>query len=704
MEREKTLAEAGVRRPKLKPQRGGSESTSGDSTPKDVVSGDSGGKSGARTLPNAERIVASLVRAGVPVRKEKSLAMRLKGSGDRASGLQGADAWRAFEMHVLNDGGTAPAQVLSMLFKAMLMETSASSSTATTTTGGGGGGLSRRQRKSQRKYEQSGLRAVAMDMDCICEGVLDFLEKLQSEAVLNIPSVLDVVVFNTVIRGLCSAGRPQLAEKVMALLFADARCAVGGGDDAMAGDALVPDIRTVEPLLVTWTKEGNLQRSLAIIQSMERDAGIWARESTFNGLIQSCCEARPHRITEALALLEQWLNDSYDVEKIARRGSQVRPSAATYGIIMTALVRDGRAAEAVKLLLRMPNQGVRPKAGNFNIIIDGLAKAGNARAAEDWLREMQGGGLFDVESLGIEPNVRSYGCVVEAHAANGDFDAASRIVTLMRQNGVQPDVTVYGSLVKACGRAGRLDELESILGEMASADAARAGGDPRDENTVVANVVVLTSAIAGYVAGGDLGAARRLLLQRMDAEFGVPPTRASFHALLRGYATLGMAVEANDLVEDWKGGAGGVVITAGRNAPDKETAELIRIASTNRDGARELARNGNVYSWGDDSLSSFEFPPPSQGNTRPGCFPSRCDGIVTPSLRRRPRASGESTVFGWRGAAHRCSLGETAFSFSAAQRVLRLTSRRKARVCGRRLAVSHGMRRWGNLQVRRCVA
>ena len=725
-----------------------------------------------RSLPNAEEIIEALSRkGGNKVKNEKSLGMRLRGNsgmngggrsgngGGGGRGLCGSAAWRAFEMHVLHETGTAPAALLSMLFGAMLREEKDDAirhyqqmqQKQQEEEGGGGGGgggdnairkdsgPSRRQRKEAQRYLNSGLRPVHLDEDALCEGVVALIAAIQADERLNVPEVLDVVVYNSAISALCSRGKLTLAERLVSLLFTNTRCARGdqkkknnndstrrterqeelgrasrntsnlqrrekksGGSTSTSGDnsdtsgqswnnrsrrnggggsssgntsssiaartewALRPSIATLEPLIFAWARSGQVKRSVAIVSMMERDAGIYAREATFNGLIQSCCDARPEpQINLALELLQRWLNDACDVEKIAQRGAQVRPTAATYGIIMTGLVRGGQPVEAVKLLVRMPNEGVRPKAGNFNIIIDGLAKAtnlqDNARAAEDWLREMQGGGLFDVESLGIEPDVQSYGCVIEAYAAQGNLEAAKRIVKTMRQNGIEPDVTIFGSLVKACGRAGAMDELDAVLRKMrlvhggAESISSTSSSTTIDLPMVEANVVVMTSAVAGFVAGGDLESARRLLLDRMESEFGVTPTRASYHALLSGYAIAGMAGEAQELVALWRARieASGVGAEGGRRTkgargvadgggPDKETQRLLNMAVSGTLGAevRPSSTRRIASSESQSSEIGGRRTPPSSSMAS-AAYRRRCHGAFSGVVRApaviRPR-------------------------------------------------------------------
>ena len=164
--------------------------------------------------------------------------------------------------------------------------------------------------------------------------------------------------------------------------------------------------------------------------------------------------------------------EQLDMERVAERKGRVsRPVTASNGMIIDHYVSVGAMGDARRLLGQMQWDKVAPSTEIFNMVLKGYLKSGNVGAAQDVFRELEGSGTWDMDSLGIKPDVTSYTSLMDHWANQGDVDLAEKILAKMELKGVAPDERTFGSLVKAYARGRNPEGAEKVLERMRRYDA-----------------------------------------------------------------------------------------------------------------------------------------------------------------------------------------------------------------------------------------
>jgi pentatricopeptide repeat protein len=203
--------------------------------------------------------------------------------------------------------------------------------------------------------------------------------------------------------------------------------------------------------------------------------------------------------------------------------------------------------DARRLLSQMQWDKVAPSIDIFNMLLKGYLRSGNVGAAQDVFRELEGSGTWDMDSLGIEPDVASYTCLMDHWANQGDVELAEKVLKKMEARGVAPDERAFGSLVKAYQRARDPEGAEAVLERVRSYDAPQVRDPakyvgPKDERKKMKpNAVLFTTVISAYAAVGDMTNARRVLREMASKprSWNAKPNERTFAHLSWGYAQLG---------------------------------------------------------------------------------------------------------------------------------------------------------------------
>ena len=275
----------------------------------------------------------------------------------------------------------------------------------------------------------------------------------------------DAQAYNAAVHAWCANGKPGEAERVV---------------ERMLGDGVRPNESTYPDIVTAYAKMGELRRCESIISRIEsvcdeEGAALRWYEKVYHALIRGCC-ARGHP-EEAEDVLKRWNFEQLDMERVAERRGQIsRPVTASYGMIIDHYVTVGQMGDARRLLSQMQWDKVAPSIDIFNMLLKGYLAAGNIGAAQDVFRELEGSGTWDMDSLGIKPDVASYTSLMDHWANQGDVDLAEKILAKMELKAVAPDERTFGSLVKAYARGRNPEGAEQIR---AHAQVRRAGVNAR---------------------------------------------------------------------------------------------------------------------------------------------------------------------------------------------------------------------------------
>ena len=336
----------------------------------------------------------------------------------------------------------------------------------------------------------------------------------------------------------------------------------------MLGDGVAPDESTYPDIVAAYAELGDLRRCESIVSRIEsvcgdEHAALRWYEKVYHALIRGCCAAGVP--DEAEKVLQRWNYEQLDMERVAERKGRVsRPVTASYGMIIDHYVSVGAMGDARRLLGQMQWDKVAPSIEIFNMLLKGYLKSGNVGAAQDVFRELEGSGTWDMDSLGIKPDVTSYTSLMDHWANQGDVDLAEKILAKMELKGVAPDERTFGSLVKAYARGRNPEGAEKVLERMRRYDApdpARAGAgrggrkepdwrrkgkkkaeaDAKDgelrRRKLSPGVILYSTVVSAYAAVGDMANARRVVAEMSDRR--VRPNDRTFAHLAWGYGQLG---------------------------------------------------------------------------------------------------------------------------------------------------------------------
>ena len=358
--------------------------------------------------------------------------------------------------------------------------------------------------------------------------------------------------------------------------------------DEMRARGVDPVAATFPPLVAAFARLGATDEIESIIKSVEsvesreardEDAVLREYEKIYHAFIAGRLAVDDPR--DAEAVLRRWNLEKYDMERVAdRKGRISRPVAASYGMIIDHYVRGGEMGEARRLLSQMQWDKVCPSIDIFNMLLRGYLALGNVGAAQDVFRELEGSGTWDMESLGIAPDVASYTSLMDHWAGQGDVVLAEKVLQKMEAKGVAPDDRAFGSLIKAYARARDPAGAEAVLARVRAYDAppaaaARAGGrskksrraaarpgggfhpanptgkkapppekyvGPKDEKKKMKpGVVLFSTVVSAYCAVGDMRSARRVVdeMRAAPKSWRAAPNDRTFAHLAWGYGQIG---------------------------------------------------------------------------------------------------------------------------------------------------------------------
>ena len=407
-----------------------------------------------------------------------------------------------------------------------------------------------------------------------CEDVLSRMREAGEEP--------DVKAYNVAVHAWCVGADPAPYEAKRLV-------------DEMRARGVEPVEATFPPLVAALARLGATDEIESIIKSVEsvsretrdEDSVLREYEKLYHAFIAGRLAADDPQ--DAEAVLRRWNLEKYDMERVAdRKGRISRPVAASYGMIIDHYVRGGEMGEARRLLSQMQWDKVCPSIDIFNMLLRGYLALGNVGAAQDVFRELEGSGTWDMESLGIVPDVASYTSLMDHWAGQGDVVLAEKVLRKMEAKGVAPDDRTFGSLIKAYARARDPAGAEEVLTRMRAYDAppaslaatrtggrskkskqaaARPGGGFRPENptgkkarslTGVApkyvgpkdekkkmkpGVVLFSTVVSAYCAVGDMSNARRVVdeMRACPKSWRAAPNDRTFAHLAWGYGQLGDA-------------------------------------------------------------------------------------------------------------------------------------------------------------------
>ncbi|KAL3627486.1 hypothetical protein CASFOL_028849 [Castilleja foliolosa] len=132
----------------------------------------------------------------------------------------------------------------------------------------------------------------------------------------------------------------------------------------------------------------------------------------------------------------------------------------TFNLLILALCKECKLSEAFSVLYKMLKSGIIPNVVGVNMLVDGACRAdkldlavkliekigimsmgykGNPELAEEIMGKMV--------IMGMSPNIRTYGILVDGYSRNGFLEDAFRLCDEMVEKGLIPNSAVYNLLI-----------------------------------------------------------------------------------------------------------------------------------------------------------------------------------------------------------------------------------------------------------------
>ncbi|MBA0584062.1 hypothetical protein Gorai_014895, partial [Gossypium raimondii] len=283
--------------------------------------------------------------------------------------------------------------------------------------------------------------------------------------VILINQLSDVIIYNTVIDGLCKVGRQEEGLRLMDRMrsmkglapnvftyncLIDGLCKCGDVEkgkelfDQMNEVGVSPNVITHNILVDGMCRHGRINGALNFFSGMQGN-GLKGNAVTYTTLITAYCDI--DHIVKVVDLFDQML------------ASGCSPDTSVYHRLISGLCKAGRMDAASNVLSKLKEAGFRPDIVCYNSLVRGFCKKNMVDKAYDIIKEM--------EQAGVKPDSVSYNSLIAYFCQNGNFGLAREAMEWMI-NGHVPTIATYGALIHAYGSNGNIKEAMKLFNDMSS--------------------------------------------------------------------------------------------------------------------------------------------------------------------------------------------------------------------------------------------
>ncbi|CAL5034852.1 unnamed protein product [Urochloa decumbens] len=244
---------------------------------------------------------------------------------------------------------------------------------------------------------------------------------------------INVITFNSLLKGLCDAKRTEEALDVLLCQMPQLGC--------------VSDVISYSVLLKSFCNEKRSQRAVELLRMMAKQGGVCspdvvAYNTVMDGLFKE------GEVAKACDLFHE----------MAQQG--IEPDVVTYSSVIDALCKARAMDKAEMFFRQMVDKGVQPDSVTYNSLIHGYSTLGLWKEATRLFKEMA--------RRGVKPDVVTYSTVISAFCRMGQLDDAVGIFTQMIDQGVPPNEAVYCCLIQGFCNHGGLEKVKELVSEMIS--------------------------------------------------------------------------------------------------------------------------------------------------------------------------------------------------------------------------------------------
>jgi len=383
-------------------------------------------------------------------------------------------------------------------------------------------------------------------------------------------SSLDVITYNTLMKGYCNCGDLKGAKDLLeemqreghppndvsynCLVNAAVICGHGNFREAwetielMEKNGVAVDQYTISIMMKALKKVRNprdVAKALALLDRSGID--ICSDEILLNTVLETCirhrecrrlegvlaaysrCSLRPSvhtygSLIKACSTLRR-LDRCWELWKEMEEVRGMEPNEIVLGCMLDALVCNNGIEDAVELFWGWKGR-LQPNTVLYSTLIKGFANAHQSDRAMSAWREMR--------SEGIQMNTVVYNTVIDAQARVGAMDEVSELVEAMEPDGCTPDVITYSTIVKGYCVKGDLDKAFEVFRSM-------------QKNNMAGDSVIYNTVLDGCTRHGRMDLADKLL-EDMN-RFNVTPSNFTLGILVKMYGRRRQLDKAFEVVE-----------------------------------------------------------------------------------------------------------------------------------------------------------
>ncbi|CAL5034853.1 unnamed protein product [Urochloa decumbens] len=289
-------------------------------------------------------------------------------------------------------------------------------------------------------------------IDCCCHARRPDLAPAFFGRLLRTGLGIDVITFNSLLKGLCDAKRTNEALDMLLYRMPEVGCVpnvicynvlLKGFCNEKRNDGIVPNCRIFNILIHAYATCGMMGDAMLIFQGMKQQ-GVKTNAVTYSTIIAAFC--RMGRLDDAMGIFNQMIDQGVPPEKVV------------YQCLIQGLCNHGGLEKVKELVSEMISKGMHLDVVFFNSVINSLCKEGKVLKAQL---------VFDlIRHIGLCPDVATFCSLMDGYCLTGKMKEASGIFDSMVSAGLEPSVVAYNTLISGYCRCGRIDNGLNNFREM----------------------------------------------------------------------------------------------------------------------------------------------------------------------------------------------------------------------------------------------
>ncbi|KAI3829033.1 hypothetical protein L1987_03147 [Smallanthus sonchifolius] len=281
----------------------------------------------------------------------------------------------------------------------------------------------------------------------------------------------DVVMYSTMIKGLCKFGNNVMAIGLLRLM--DER-------------GCKPNVVAYSTIIDSLCKDKMMDDAFKLFKEMVFDKGILPNVITYNSVICGLCNfGRWDEVSKMLKEMED---------------ERISPDFQTFSILVDAFCKEGKVDEAEAVIDIMVERGEVPDIVTYSTLIDGYCLRGEMSKART---------VFDsLMSRGLVPNVITYSSLLNGYCKKLNIEEAMLMFHEITKKGLKPNIVTYNTMLQGLFQVGRCGAARRLFDELGAQGQIPDSGCPPDN-------VTYRVLLQGYLKNQHYDDVE-MLLQQMD--------------------------------------------------------------------------------------------------------------------------------------------------------------------------------------------